>query len=74
MGDYSRGDFFLDPGITIKQEVCDSNNYNTSASVPIPAKRLVDYHDMAFDFDSSQSPSYQDINLMSDMQVLTLIN
>lgn len=68
MSDYTHGNFFLDPGITIKQEVIDANNYNTTASVPIPARRIIDYHDMAFDLDSSQSPIYQEVNLIGDMQ------
>lgn len=68
MGDYSHGNFFLDPGITIKQEVIDANNYNTTASMPIPARRIMDYHDLTFELDSSQSPSYQEVNLIGDMQ------
>lgn len=67
MGDFHR-DYFLDPGVTIKQEVSDVNSYNTSASVPIPSKRIVDYHDLGFDLESSQSSSYQDINVIGDMQ------
>lgn len=68
MGDFHRGDYFLDPGVTIKQEVNDANSYNTSASVPIPSKRIVDYHDLGFDLESSQSSSYQDISVIGDMQ------
>lgn len=68
MGDYTHGNFFLDPGITIKQEVIDTNNYNTTANMPIPARRIMDYHDMAFDLESSQSPSYQEVNLIGNMQ------
>lgn len=68
MGDFHRADYFLDPGVTIKQEVTDANSYNTSASVPIPSKRLTDYHDLSFDFESSQSPSFQDINVIGDLQ------
>lgn len=67
MGDYGRGDYFLDSGVTIKQEVIDFSSYNTSASVPIPSKRIADYHDLSFDLESSQSPSYQDINVIGKL-------
>ncbi|CAG9857992.1 unnamed protein product [Phyllotreta striolata] len=67
MGDFGK-DFFLDPGITIKQEpdnnLQQSNNINnTSASVPIPRRDANNYRDFAFDFDNSQSPLYCDIGL-----------
>lgn len=68
MGDFHRGDYFLDTGITIKQEVTDANSYNTSASVPIPSKRIAEYHDLTFDFESSQSSSFQDLNVIGDLQ------
>lgn len=69
MGDFHRTDYFLEPGVTIKQEVTDANTYNTSASVPIPSKRIPDYHELSFDFESSQSSSYQDINVIGDLQL-----
>lgn len=68
MGDFHRADYFLEPGVTIKQEVTDANTYNTSASVPIPSKRITDYHDLSFDFDTSQSSSFQGINVIGDLQ------
>lgn len=68
MGDFYRGDYFLESGVTIKQEISDANSYNTSASVPIPSKRIADYHDSTFDFESSQSSSFQDINVIGDLQ------
>lgn len=66
MGDFHRGDYFLNT--TIKQEITDANSYNTSASVPIPSKRLTDYHDLTFDFESSQSSSFQELNVIGDLQ------
>lgn len=67
MDNYTRADFYLDAGVTIKQEVIDGGNYNTSASVPIPSRRIMDYHDMQFDLETSQSPSYTDVNLLADI-------
>lgn len=64
MDNYTRN--FLDPSVTIKQEIIDTNNYNTSASVPIPARRIIDYSGMTFDLDQSQSPSYLDVPLVDD--------
>lgn len=64
MSDYT-GDFFLDPGISIKQEpIVENNSVNISASVPIPVRRPVDicdYRGLGFDLEASQSPSYQDL-------------
>lgn len=67
MDDFTRN-FFLDPGITIKEEPIrdDILLMNTSASVPIPNRRIAeipDYRDFTLDFDKSQSPLYQDSSL-----------
>ncbi|KAJ8954825.1 hypothetical protein NQ318_023382 [Aromia moschata] len=52
-------DFFIDPGITIKQEPNSETITNTSASVPIPLRRDVsDYRDLGIDLENSQSPLY----------------
>lgn len=69
MSDFGR-DFFLNSGITIKQEpLNDTTMINTSASVPIPSKREVgDYRDFGIDLENSQSPLYADVGLTGQMQ------
>ncbi|CAH1112971.1 unnamed protein product [Psylliodes chrysocephalus] len=70
MSDFGK-DFFLDPGITIKQEPLNNDNstINMSASVPIPPRRdLNDYRDFGLDFENSQSPLYSDVGLNSQIQ------
>ncbi|XP_023017905.1 repressed by TOR [Leptinotarsa decemlineata] len=70
MGDFGK-DFFLDPGISIKQEplVNDSTVMNMSASVPIPPRRdLNDYRSFDIDFENSQSPLYTDIGFTAQIQ------
>ncbi|KAF5284472.1 hypothetical protein FQR65_LT13530 [Abscondita terminalis] len=61
MTDYS-GEFFLDPGITVKQEPesTDVTSVNTSASVPIPTRRtdIFNLRDLGIEFEP-----YQDHNL-----------
>lgn len=69
MTDYT-GEFFLDPGITVKQEpeTPDSGNINASASVPIPMRRMNVYEvrDYGADLESSLSP-YQDVNFSAQL-------
>ncbi|CAH1119004.1 unnamed protein product [Phaedon cochleariae] len=69
MGEFGK-DFFLDPGISIKQEpVNESSIMNMSASVPIPSRRdLTDYRDFGIDFDNSQSPLYADLGFTAQIQ------
>lgn len=69
MSDFSR-DFFIDTGITIKQEpLNDTTMINTSASVPIPSKREAsDYRDFGIDLENSQSPLYTDVGLTGQIQ------
>ncbi|RZC37935.1 CREBRF -like [Asbolus verrucosus] len=66
MSDFTRS-FFVDPGITIKEEpLREESIMNTSASVPIPTRRVMeisDYRDFGIDLDNSQSPLYQDSSL-----------
>ncbi|KAJ3665333.1 hypothetical protein Zmor_000833 [Zophobas morio] len=67
MSDFTRS-FFVDPGITIKEEPLreETSIMNTSASVPIPTRRIMemsDYRDFGIDLDNSQSPLYQDGSL-----------
>ncbi|CAG9832726.1 unnamed protein product [Diabrotica balteata] len=70
MSDFGK-DFFLDPGITIKEEPLynDNTTMNMSASVPIPSRRDAgDYRDFGLDFENSQSPLYSDVGLNAQMQ------
>lgn len=70
MSDFSK-DFFIDPGITIKQEpqFNDNATINMSASVPIPSRRDInDYRDFNPDFENSQSPLYSDVGLNAQLQ------
>ncbi|XP_057655288.1 protein CREBRF homolog isoform X1 [Diorhabda carinulata] len=70
MSDFSK-DFFIDPGITIKQEpqFNDNTTINMSASVPIPSRRDInDYRDFNPDFENSQSPLYSDVGLNTQLQ------
>ena len=70
MSDFTR-DFFLDPGITIKQEpiTSDTTMINTSASVPIPSRRdISDYRDFGIDLENSQSPLYTDVGISGQIQ------
>ncbi|KAJ8914191.1 hypothetical protein NQ315_015964 [Exocentrus adspersus] len=69
MSDFSR-DFFLDAGITIKQEpINDTTMINTSASVPIPSRREAgDYRDFGIDLENSQSPLFTDVGLTGQLQ------
>lgn len=71
MTDYS-GEFFLDPGITVKQEPesTDVTNVNTSASVPIPIRRtdIFNLRDLGIEFEPSTSP-YQDHNSSGQIQM-----
>ncbi|XP_068908840.1 protein CREBRF homolog [Tenebrio molitor] len=67
MSDFTRK-FFVDPEITIKEEPIreDLTIMNTSASVPIPTRRVMeisDYRDFGIDLENSQSPLYQDSSL-----------
>ncbi|GLV31758.1 Repressed by TOR [Carabus blaptoides fortunei] len=71
------GDFFIDPGITVKQEPfpLDTNTIITSASMPIPVRRGGGGSDMShlrefgIELESSDSPSMQDsVNSMGGMQ------
>lgn len=61
--------FFVDPAIIIKEEPLrdETNIMNTSASVPIPSRRMEmsDYRDFGIDLDNSQSPLYNDGSLNS---------
>ncbi|XP_045460837.1 protein CREBRF homolog [Harmonia axyridis] len=75
------GDFFLDPGIIIKQEPVNSDIImTTSASVPIPLPKrsqmeINDYHrDFNFEFENSQSPINQDICYIGQFQTQDLEN
>lgn len=57
------GDFFIDPGIMIKQEPYVQENITNA--VPIPARRALDMseiRDYSIDLDSSNSPSMQEMN------------
>ncbi|KAJ8981262.1 hypothetical protein NQ317_014573 [Molorchus minor] len=69
MSDFT-GDFFLDPGITIKQETLSVDTMmNTSASVPIPLRRdISDYKDYGIDLENSQSPLYSDAGFTGQYQ------
>lgn len=62
-------DFFVDPGITIKQEpILSDTMINTSASVPIPLRRDVpDYRDLGIDMENSQSPLYADVGFTGQL-------
>ncbi|XP_044259233.1 protein CREBRF homolog isoform X1 [Tribolium madens] len=67
MSDFTRN-YFVDPGITIKEEPLreEPSIMNTSASVPIPSRRIMeisDYRDFGIDLDNSQSPLYPDSTL-----------
>ncbi|XP_044762513.1 protein CREBRF homolog [Coccinella septempunctata] len=80
MTDFS-GDFFLDPGIIIKQEPVNADIImTTSASVPIPLPKrpqmeMNDYHrDYSFEFENSQSPLNQDICYIGQFQTQDLEN
>lgn len=76
MSDFT-SDFFLDPGIIIKQEpnTMDTSNINVSASVPIPSRRNdLEYRDMTLDFETSQSPSYNETGLFGHMHPTTDID
>lgn len=72
------GDFFLDPGIIIKQEPVNNDILmTTSASVPIPMPKrpqmeLNDYHRNYSDFENSQSPLNQDICYFGQFQTQEL--
>ncbi|KAK9872629.1 hypothetical protein WA026_018762 [Henosepilachna vigintioctopunctata] len=75
------GDFFLDPGIIIKQEPGTADIImNTSASVPIPLPRrppmdIIDYHrDYNIEFENSQSPISQDLCYLGQFQSQDLEN
>lgn len=73
MTDYS-SEFFLDPGVTVKQEPDASNgtNLNSTASVPIPSRRIDIFglRDFGVDLESSTSP-YQDMNLSESGQIVS---
>ncbi|KAL3278553.1 hypothetical protein HHI36_016099 [Cryptolaemus montrouzieri] len=75
------GDFFLDPGIIIKQEPGSTDIImTTSASVPIPLPRrpqidINDYRrDYNIEFENSQSPHNQDICYIGQFQAQDLEN
>ncbi|KAI4459185.1 adult retina protein [Holotrichia oblita] len=74
MSDYPE-DFFCNPGVTIKQEPLGmDNSMSISASVPIPGRRFNKQLELSLDlpFSSSlpQSPPYQDINSIDQLQAL----
>ncbi|XP_018332582.1 protein CREBRF homolog [Agrilus planipennis] len=57
------GNYFMDPGITIKQEPMgiDNNIINTSASVPIPGKRTLESYGLkTFGLDIESTSPQQD--------------
>nr|CAI5832038.1 unnamed protein product [Callosobruchus analis] len=64
MSDFGK-DFFLDPGIIIKQEpIIPDSTINMTASVPIPTRRDGnEYRDFGIELENSQSPLYVDSGL-----------
>lgn len=63
------GDFFIEPGIIIKQEPYIQENITNA--VPIPARRALDMseiRDYTIDLDASNSPSMQEINSINTSQ------
>ncbi|CAH1973009.1 unnamed protein product [Acanthoscelides obtectus] len=64
MSDFGK-DFFLDPGIVIKQEpIIIDGTMNMSASVPIPSRRDgSEYRDFGIELENSQSPLYVDTGI-----------